>query len=616
MRIIIGYAAIALLTTLCIFLLIGTQKEYQRITSFNEALSAEVGESAALPRETSFLTDRYGKRFSKASPDFRLYAEGEDLPEFLKEMTVYSEDRNFYDHIGIDAGAILRAVVKNLVFTHIEQGGSTITQQLARNLYLTQEKTYSRKLTEMVYAYKLEQSMTKDQILESYLNNIYYSNGIFGVRSAAFYYFQKGLSEMTDAQLAFLAAIPNNPEKYDPVKHFDAAKDRQERLLDLMAEEKNITATEADKIKSESIALDLYEDADLYPDYAVYVEKELMDLISMSEGYTERIEKALSQEEKSRIFDELSARTRLVLDSGITIQTALDPALQEKSVSSLRKHLPYKKVEGASVIIRNDTREIVSVTGGKNYQKYNFNRSYQAVRQPGSTIKPLLVYAPYIEQYRPLLSQLVKGHNYCTESYCPENYGGAVYGKVTLSQAFTQSLNTPAIWLLDQLGIQPGFDYMKPYRFKHLVKDDYSLAAAVGGFTYGMTPLELTDAYTGFIDGTYSKSHAIQSVKNKAGDVLYEWPAERKEIWSAETTEKMRELLSAAATSGTARPAFVHKPYAGIKTGTTNQFLDFWTMGLTDQYTAGVWVGHDLPKSMEGIELDRPAQHIWRDMMK
>lgn len=616
MRMIIGYAAIALLIPLCIFLLAGTENEYQRITSFNQALSAAVGEDASFPRETSFLLDRNGHRFAQASSGFRLYSKSEDIPAFLKEMTVYSEDRNFYEHIGFDAGAILRAVVKNLVFTHIEQGGSTITQQLARNLYLTQEKTYNRKLTELIYAHEIEQSMTKDQILESYLNNIYYSNGIYGIRSAAFYYFQKDLADTTEAQLAFLAAIPNNPEKYDPIKHFDAAKERQERLLDLMAEEKSITPARAAMIKRESIRLDVYQGTDLYPDYAVYVEKELMDLISITEGYSKRIEEAGSGNEKSQIYDELSARTRFILHSGITIQTALDPALQQKTVDSLRNHLPYEDVEGAGIIIKNDTREIVSIAGGKQYQKYNFNRAYQAIRQPGSTIKPLLVYAPYIEQDHPELSQLINAHSYCNESYCPENYDGAVYGKVSLSQAFTRSLNTPAIWLLDQIGVEQAFEYIKPYHFQHLVEEDYTLASAAGGFTYGMTPMELTDAYTSFIDGTYSPSHTIQSVRNKAGDVLYEWPSERKDVWSFETTKKMRELLSSAATSGTGNPAYVDKPYTGIKTGTTNQSFDFWTIGLTDQYTAGVWVGHDLPKSMEGIELDRPSQHIWRDMMR
>ncbi|KIL43653.1 penicillin-binding protein 4 [Jeotgalibacillus campisalis] len=616
MRMTIGYIAIGLLLPLCLFFWIGTNKEYKSVLTFNEALSATIDVNQSFPSQTSFLVDKNGDRYAQGSSEMRYYAEEDQLPEFLKDIIIYSEDRNFYDHIGFDAGAIIRAVVKNLVFTHIQQGGSTITQQLARNLYLTQEKTYNRKLTELVYAYELEQSLTKEEILQGYFNIIYFSNGVYGIRSASLYYFQQELEDLSSAQLAFLAAIPNNPGKYDPVDHFNAAKERQERLIDLMVLENKIPAEEGENIKAEKINLNLFESIDHYPDYAVYVEHELMELIAESEGYAKKIKQADSKEKAERIQKALTKRTDQILQSGVTIHTALDPALQRENVRTLQNHLPYEGVEGASVMIRNETREIVSVVGGKDYKKYNFNRSFQALRQPGSTIKPLLVYGPYIEQFQPALSQKIDASDYCKEDYCPENYGGARYKDVSLARAFLLSLNTPAIRLLEKTGVEQAHDYLTPFSFNHTEKSDETLASAVGGFTYGMSPLEMTDAYTSFIDGGYSRSHAIVKVTDDQGNLLYEWPKNSVTVWSPKTTSKMRELLSQAALSGTGKPAYVTKPYVGIKTGTTNQYFDYWTIGLTDEYTTGVWVGHDLPKSMETIELDRPAHAIWRDMMQ
>ncbi|MGD7046274.1 transglycosylase domain-containing protein [Jeotgalibacillus proteolyticus] len=616
MRMTIGYIAIGLLLPLCLFFWIGTNKEYRSVLTFNEALSATIDVEQSFPSQTSFLVDKNGDRFSQGSSELRYYAEEDQLPDFLKDLIIYSEDRNFYDHIGFDAGAIIRAVVKNLVFTHIQQGGSTITQQLARNLYLTQEKTYNRKLTELVYAYELEQSLTKDEILEGYFNIIYFSNGVYGIRAASLYYFQQDLEELSSAQLAFLAAIPNNPGKYDPIDHFDAAKERQERLIDLMVAENKIQRDEGEQMKTEKISLDLYQSIDLYPDYAVYVEHELMELIALTEGYAKKIQQADSDDQADRVQKALNERTDQVLQSGVTIHTALDPVLQRKNIQAVQNNLPYEGVEGASVMIRNATREIVSVVGGKDYQKYNFNRSFQAVRQPGSSIKPLLVYGPYIEHTQPALSQIIDASSYCKETYCPENYGGANYNDVTLSKAFLLSLNTPAIRLLERTGVEEAHQYLTPFSFKHVEKQDETLASAVGGFTYGMTPLEMTDAYTSFIDGTYTSSRAIVNVTDAQGNILYEWPKESVTVWSPQTTSKLRDLLSQAALTGTGKPAYVNKPYVGIKTGTTNQYFDYWTVGLTDEFTTGVWVGHDLPQSMEMIEYDRPAHAIWREIMQ
>ncbi|MBM7580521.1 transglycosylase domain-containing protein [Jeotgalibacillus terrae] len=616
MRMTLGFTGILLLLPLCIYLWIGMDHEMKTQAAFQEAVSDKVDVNNIEKNETSFLLDKDGNRFAQGNSGVRLYATNDEIPQFLKDVTVYSEDQNFYDHIGFDAGAIIRAVVKNLVFTHIQQGGSTITQQLARNLYLSQDKTYNRKMTELFYANELEKKMSKDEILSAYLNIIYYSNGVYGIKGAAMYYFDKGLTELTKAEMAFLAAIPNNPSKYDPFSNFEQAKERQERLLDILVLENMMNAEEAEALKAESITLHQYENKDLYPDYAVYAEYELKQLIAVQEGFKDRLARAEKSSVKEQIYQELNQRTNEVLGSGVMIHTALDPALQQKTVDALNRNLPYEGVEGAAVLINNSSREIVGLSGGKNYQKYNFNRAYQAVRQPGSAIKPLLVYAPYIETFQPFLTQTVDGGSLCIQSYCPENYGGVEYGDVSLSRAFLLSLNTPAVRLLNETGIENSFKYLNAFEFSNLQPGDQTLAAATGGFTYGMSPLELTDAYTSFIDGSYRPARAIRMVTDSSGNVLYQWEDKQIPVWSEQTTVKMRELLNTAAVSGTGSPAYLNKPYIGIKTGTTNEWADYWTVGLTDQYTGGVWVGHDLPESMLSIETDRPAHLIWKDMMR
>ncbi|MBM7586250.1 penicillin-binding protein 1A [Bacillus pakistanensis] len=616
MRTISGYILICTLFTIFITVLFGASSEVQKVQGFNKALNQAVNEDKLNIKKTSLLLDANGQVFSEMNRPFRLYVENEDIPSFAKDLLVITEDRNFYEHVGFDAGAIIRALVKNLVFTHIQQGGSTITQQLARNLYLGQEKTYNRKLTELFYSYEIEKSFSKDEIMELYLNVIYFSNGIYGVETASQYYFNQNLQDLNKAELSFILAIPNNPNKYDPLEHFDKAKERQERLLDLLEQEGTITAQESKKIKNTPIKLKIRKKIDQYPDYAVYAEHELSQLIAHSEGFDKKIKQANTQEEKLKMEHQLDKRVNEVVQSGIMIHTALQPSMQQKSIEALNNSLVYEGVEGATVTINNKSRKIVAITGGKHYQKYNFHHAYQAVRQPGSVIKPLLVYGPYIEEYQPSIYETINANSYCVSNYCPENYGGRQYGQVTINQAFKESYNTPALRLFEKTGITKAFETLNLFDFENVQLKDQTYAAAVGGFTYGMSPLELTDAYTSFVNGSYLKSHAIIKVTDRKGKVLYEWKDPSIQVWSPQTTEKMRKMLNFAAVTGTGEPAYVSKPYVGIKTGTTNNYNDYWVMGLTDQYTTGVWVGHDIPKSMEAIERYRPSHRIWKWIMK
>ncbi|MEI5907790.1 transglycosylase domain-containing protein [Bacillus spongiae] len=616
MRSLTGYSFIAFLLPAFLLLLYFTDEEASKAKSFQQQMDSIINDKDINLSITSVMLDHNGQVFSELNKPYRSFAPSEEIPIFLKDLLIYSEDQNFYEHIGFDAGAILRALVKNLVFTHIQQGGSTITQQLARNLYLDQEKTYNRKLTELFYAYELEQKYSKDEILELYLNVIYFSNGIYGAQSAAEHYFQKTLNELSRSELAFIASIPNNPNKYDPIKHFEETKKRQERLLDSLVLAKKLSQEEAYSLKKEKIHLNLRKHENLYPDYAVYVEEELKQLISQQEGFSVRIEQAQSEEEKEWISELLSERVDQVIASGVVLHTNLDPAMQEKTIAAVKKHLPYNQVEGAAVVIDNATRQIIAMSGGKEYKKYYFHRAFQAFRQPGSSIKPLLVYGPYIERFDPSIYESVNSNTYCINGYCPTNYGNVQYGMVSLQTAFARSLNSPAIRLVEKVGLDEAFSYLNPFSFDRVEKKDKTYAAAIGGFTNGMSPLEMTRSYSSFIDGRYIEPHALEKVVDDQGNILYEWNTSEKELWSSGTVKKIRTLLHSSAVNGTGRPAYVSKPYVGIKTGTTNQYFDYWTVGLTNDFTTGVWVGHDIPKNMKTIENNRPSHLIWRDIMK
>jgi penicillin-binding protein 4 len=607
MKTLTGYVAIALLLPIFMLTVYKTANEASQLESLPHFLDSrlEVTNAASFP-QTSLMTDQNGHVISEIfTPYNRIPLGVKEIPDFLKKLVIASEDERYYEHKGFDLAAIGRALAANADNGSIEEGGSTITQQLARNLYLTHEQTYNRKLTELLYAYQLERIYSKEQILAYYLNSIYFQNGAYGIEAASKVYFQKTASKLSKAQLAFLAAIPNNPAMYNPAKHFDSTKKRQELLLDLLAGKGEISPEEAEAMKNEEIALTLADRIDLYPDYTTYAEAELKELIRIKEGIPAEAE------------EELDSKVEQLLQSGVIIHTSLDPVLQQKAVQAASAHLPGREIEAAAAVIRNSTNGLAAITGGRNYKKYDFNRGYQAFRQPGSAIKPLLVYAPFLERTHAAVNSKIDAGSLCISGYCPHNYSGKNYGMVSMEQAFIHSYNTPAVRLLSQIGIGEGFKDLEKFSFSKVGKSDQSLAAAIGGFSTGVSPLELAGAYTAFAnEGSYQPPRAIQKITDKNGSLLYEWEDQPVKVWSRETVEKMRLLLQETVAAGTGRKAWFPGGYTGGKTGTTNEYKDYWFAGLTDEYTAAVWVGKDQPESMKPYEKLAPHLLIWKDILK
>lgn len=617
-RAIIGWLLLAALIPLFVLTFYLSKEEAASVKPVNEVLDQKIKLEKVDFSQNSYMYDRDGSLISEivSNDENRVFVKYDKIPDSVKELFLRSEDRNFYDHKGIDFMGVIRALAANVKNHGISQGASTITQQLSRNLYLSHERSFSRKFTELLYSYELERKFTKEEILESYLNTIYFSNGVYGVGSAANYYFDKPLSSLTLAQMAFISAIPNNPTLYDPLKQFKHTKKRQERLLGILEKDGVITKKQYKKAVKEKISLSLSEKKNLYPDYVTYANEEFTDLVSDQEGFTKRLKKAKTEGAKKAIQKELSEKVSALLQDGVKIYTALDPSLQQRAVYQLNAQLPYQGVEGGSAVINHQTHQIVALAGGKNYKKFDFNYAYQAQRQPGSAIKPLLDYGPYIDQTGATASSKISAGKFCSSGYCPQNYSHKTYGTVTLETAFKNSYNTPAIRMLDTVGVKKGFSYLEKFSFEHIVADDYRLPSALGGFTKGFSPLEMTDAYTVFGNqGAYTRNHSITKVTDLNGKTLYKWKESPKQIYSQRTNETMRKLLASVVKSGTGKKANFNSPYIGGKTGTSNDYKDIWFVGLTDQYTMGVWVGRDRG-TVESIYSSSPHLRIWKQTMQ
>ncbi|WP_299087575.1 transglycosylase domain-containing protein [uncultured Metabacillus sp.] len=589
-------------------------KESKAVKGLGTVLEKKIPIEAIELAQNSYIFDHEGELISEitSNQQNRVYIRYENIPEAVKVLYIASEDQRFFEHIGFDAAGMLRAVFINAKNQAVEQGGSTITQQLARNVYLSHEQTYNRKLSELLYSYQLEKNFTKEQILEAYLNAIYFGNGTYGIGTAATFYFSRQIQELHLAELVFISAIPNNPTMYDPIKNFGKTKDRQERLLSLLYQTGTISKQEMEEAVHYPITLSINKKVDSYPDYVTFVHEELKQLISEKEGYAKKLAKS---QNKEQIEKQLSERVNDIISKGIIIHTALDSSIQTKLDNALEQHIPSDRVQGAAAVIDHQSHKIVALSGGKDYKKYSFHRAYQAYRHPGSAIKPLLDYAPYIDLTGATANSKIDAGAFCKADYCPENYSKKNYGMVSLETALKYSYNTAAVRMLDKIGIDTGLSYLEPFGFSALLQNDYELSAALGALD--ISPLEITGAYTAFANnGLYVENHAIHKVTDLSGKTLYEWKENPVRVWKETTNDQMRKLLAAVVKSGTGQKAAVSSEYVGGKTGTSSDYRDLWFVGLTDRYTAGVWVGKDQAGNVSNLYDQGPQLLIWRDIMK
>ncbi len=512
------------------------------------------------------------------------------IPPLVEEAFIASEDRRFRQHRGIDLQGILRASVSNTLSGEVVQGGSTITQQLARLVFLTQDRTYSRKIKELRIAQKIETTLPKDQILERYLNLIYLGSGAYGVADASHAYFSKSPDKLTPAEAATLAGIVPAPSRYSPLENPEIATDRRNQVLTKMAEVGFISPAEADGAIAQPLGLNpsplkrFNREAEYFTDYVL-------------------------QQLKSKLSEEQ------LQSGGLTVSTTLNPVWQNEAQTILKesteKYGRWQRFsQGAMVSIDPRTGAIKMMVGGKDYDESEFNRVSQAKRQPGSTFKPILYGTAIATGISP--NKSYPDVPFSINGYKPENYGDKYRGgNMALRTALTNSVNVVAVRLLLDVGWTPVINTARKMGIASELEPTYSLALG----SWVMSPLEMTASYGTFANkGTFVKPYAIQTVTNAKGEVIYKAEHQQTRALDPDSNAIMTSMMRNVVTSGTGRPAQLGKRQVAGKTGTSDEARDLWFIGYIPQLVTGVWLGNDDYKPTNGASTT--AAIIWGKYMR
>ena len=554
------------------------------------------------------------------------YLDYDQIPPDVCAAIVSIEDKKFYQHSGIDLKAILRAAKAMIENGKVTQGASTITQQLARNIFLTQEKTWQRKVEEMFIATELEKKYNKTQILEFYLNNIYFGNGYYGIQAASIGYFNRKAEDLDLSQTAFLCAIPNNPSMYDPLKNMDDTLERRDRILKNMYEDGKISESAYRMAKAEEITLDRPEHAknNYVETYTYYC---AIRLLMEQEGFVFRTEFETEEDKEAyfeRYNDMYAQFQKKLYTAGYRIYTSIDLDMQRLLQQAIDEQLSdftdvneegVFKLQGAGVCIENETGYVRAVVGGRSqdFAGYTLNRAYQSSRQPGSAIKPLIVFAPAAERnYTP---DSMVNDQYIEDG--PSNANGSYSGEMTLREALSKSKNTVAWQLFEELTPKVGLSYLKAMNFSKISKDDERLTSALGGLTNGVSPVEMTSAYAALEnDGDYRAPTCIVRITDAEDREILATVQEEKKVYKTTAARMVTDMLVTAVTEGTgAGLALSNMPSAG-KTGTTNDNKDGWFAGYTRYYTTSIWVGYDMPAEIPGLSGSTYPGQIWHAFME
>ncbi len=525
-----------------------------------------------------------------------------NVPETLIKALIATEDTRFYSHHGIDPRGVARALYRNLRAGRVLEGGSTLTQQLAKVLFLTPERSYTRKLKEMALALRIEQRYTKQEILSLYLNQIYFGSGAYGVEAASQIYFGKPARDLAVAECALLAGLPRSPKYYSPFKSQENALGRRAYVLNRMVAMQVVTKAQAEEAKKAPLpAQPVAKTGGPAPYFVEYVRQKVEERFGSS----------------------------ILYSGGLNIYTSINDDLQDFAEQAVRSGL--RKIEGqrgkkgplpiplqaALIAIEPVTGHILAMVGGRDFNESQFNRAWQAVRQPGSAFKPL-IYAVALDRGfgasdilddSPLTIKVDKNKN-----WSPENFTRSFQGPVTMRNALAQSLNIPTIRLLEKVGVDEAIRYSKKFGIKSPLGHYLSLALG----SSDVTLFELTSAYTVFANhGVRIGPVSILTIADSSGRVLYANDAMPEQVVKAETAFLTTNLLRGAIERGTGWKArALGRPAAG-KTGTTNDYRDAWFIGYTPGLVSGVWVGYDDHRSIGPKETGaRAALPIWLEFMK
>ena len=526
----------------------------------------------------------------------------------LQPSTVYAfisaEDARFFEHEGVDIIRIAGAIVADIKAGSYVQGASTISQQLIKLSHLTSEKTISRKAEEAALAYEMERQYSKEDILEMYLNYVYFGGGYYGIEAAAEGYFGVHASDLTLDQSAMLAGILKSPSGYAPHINYAASINRRNNILRLMRDYGYITDDEKKQASARRPTI-LHDKREEYSGY-----------------YTDAVTKSAAALMGITV-DEL-------IRGGYNIYSAMDSDIQHYCEEMFKNGelFPAEDSEAAIVVLEPSTGMVVAMVGGRSYTGgISFNRATDIRRQPGSVIKPVIAYAPAFEYLNYTAADMILDEETTFADYTPSNYGNKYYGWVTVREAVTKSLNVPAVKTLSEVGVERAKDFAKRCGIEFDDKDD-SLTLALGGFTYGVSPLQIAGAYSCFASGgIYNTPTLIKKITDRNGLTVYEYRQDSRRVMSEANAYILTSMLKSVVTEGTGhRLNTLDIPIAG-KTGTVglaNGNRDAWMAGYTPEYTAVVWQGYDsdrlglLPSSATGgtypaLMLYELFNHIYPD---
>ncbi len=541
------------------------------------------------PPGTLKIKSRDGAVLQEIGPVSHDQLKAEAIPPLIKQAFIASEDRRFNEHRGVDPQGILRAIFSNVQAGDLVEGGSTITQQLARLVFLNQDRNYGRKIREMRLAQKIEEKYTKNQILQQYLNLVYLGSGAYGVADAAHAYFSQTPEQLTLAQAATLAGIVPAPSRYSPIENKELAKERRNDVLNKMADSGFITSEQAKMAIAEPLVIKssplkrFNREAPYFTDYVL---KQLPQYVP---------EKQLKV-------------------GGLTVETTLNLGWQKHADEVVNKAIAnygqwQRFSEAALVTIDAKSGEIKTMVGGKDFNKNQFNHVTQAKRQPGSTFKPILYATAIAAGISPDKTYL--NAPFTVNGYTPENYGDKYTGApMSLRQAIANSVNVVAVRLLLDVGWNPVIKLARKMGIESKLEPTYSLALGA----WEMTPLEMVGAYTTFPNkGVHVKPHAITRVLDRHGKVLYQAKIKTNPALDPESNAIMTSLMRGVITNGTGGAAQLSDRQVAGKTGTSDKARDLWFIGYIPQLVTGVWLGNDNNTPTKGAS--STAAIIWQRFM-
>ena len=516
----------------------------------------------------------------------------EDVSPYVKEAFLAIEDKKFYSHHGLHFKGIIRAVLTNFLKGKATQGGSSITQQLAKNAFLTPERTFSRKVKEAILAYQIERTYTKDEILERYLNEIYFGSGSYGIKNAADQYFRKDPKDLNIAEAALLAGIPNRPTKYDPNRSLENALHRQQIILKEMFEDGRITKEEYEEALAYKFELENEENVKNVPENTSII-------------YNRRPKKAYNNPELTTIVENYLAEIyddEQIYSSGLKIYTTIDLDYQKVARDTFNAY-PYfknKEINGAMVTLDPFTGGIVSIVGGKNFKAGNFDRATMAGRQLGSSFKPFVYLKALESGYEPY--SVVVNDFVAYGKWVPKNFDGRYTFNSTLVNSLNLSLNIPAVKLMDAVTVDA---------FKEEMTDKIKLSSEVQDLTAALgsvdsTPVNTAANFSIFVNGGYIvKPNIIREIRDNQDILIYVADIEKVKAFDSVDVSVITAMLKSVVSNGTATKARVYdksgRPIQqGGKTGTTNEHRTAWFVGITPEYVTVCYIGRDDNKPMYG----------------